>query len=277
MASGLFADHGLRVDLVDPLGRGPDNLLGLADGGADLALGSVHYLLAARARLGRPVPARFLAVLHQRSPLAAFVPLDSPLRAPGDLGGRRVARSTAPWFDQEYRSGIADLGLPAPVHVGPDEMGNRPSLARGDVDIIGSWDEAVGVIRKRAGIPVRAIPFGPEVYSTGLLAADRLEPALAARVARAFCDALERQRLEPAAGVAELCARLPDVEPERVAEEWSVLSRYLFAPAPAGTMRGERWTATLRHAARTHGFAPVALAEVCRLELLADAALADSA
>lgn len=262
---------------MDPLGGGPDAVEALAGGGAELALGSVHYLLAARARAGRPVAARFVAVLHQRSPLAAFVPVGSPRRVPADLAGARVACSTAPWFDAEYRAGLADRGVGPCVHVGPDALGRRPSLARGEVDVVGSWEEAVAVIRQRAGIPVRAIPFGPEIYTTGLLAADRVGAGVVDRAVRAFASALADQRAAPGAGVAELRRRFPDVDAGRVAEEWSVLERYLFGPDRPGTMRADRWDATLDHAARVHGFPPAGVAGVCREELLAPGPLADSA
>ena len=268
MASGLFAEHGLRVEFVAPLGRGPEALERMGEGGAELALSSAHYLLGARARLGRPPGVRFVAVAHQRSPLAAFVPVDSPRREPADLAGARVACSTAPWFDAELRAGLEYLGIAPPVHVGPNALGTRPSLARGEVDAVGSWEDAVAVIRERAGIPVRAIPFGPDVYTTGLVASDSLPAEAAAAAASAFAAALAAQRAHPDVGVAELCARFPSVGAERIGEEWSVLSRYAFGAGAPGTMRVDRWEATVRHGARVQGFPVVDVAEVCREELL---------
>lgn len=241
----------------------------MGDGAADLAVGSVHGVLAARARPGRPPKVRFAAVLHQRSPLAAFVPTTSPLTTPADLAGARVVRSNAPWFDAEYRAGLESLGLAPPVHVGPNPLGTRPSLARGEVDAVGSWEDGIAVIRERAGIPVRAIPFGPDVYTTGLLAAASLPSEVVQRVVRAVAAALAALRLRPDLGVAELCARIPGVGPDRVAEEWAVLSRYLFGPAGPLVMRPDRWEATIRHAERAQGFPPVDVAVLCRQELMA--------
>jgi ABC-type nitrate/sulfonate/bicarbonate transport system substrate-binding protein len=256
------------VEFVDPLGRGPEGLVRLGEGGADLALGSVQYLVAARARLGRPTGVRFVAALHQRSPLAAFVPEDSLRRVPADLAGARVACSTAPWFDAEFRAGMEYLGVAPPLHVGPGPLGTRPSLARREVDAIGSWEDAVAVVRERAGIPVRAIPFGPDVYTTGLLAADSLPGEVVGRVAAALAAALVAQRERPDAGVAELCARFPTVAPGRVAEEWSVLTRYLFGPEGPGAMRADQWAATLEHTARVQGLPRLDVGEACREDLL---------
>ena len=241
----------------------------MGDGAADLAVGSVHGVLAARAATARPPKVRFAAVLHQRSPLAAFVPIDSPLTTPVDLTGARVVRSNAPWFDAEYRAGLEHLGLGPPLHVGPNPLGTRPSLARGEVDAVGSWEDGIAVVRQRAGIPIRAIPFGPEVYTTGLLAADSLPSEVVERVVRSVAGALVALRLRPDLGVASVCERIPGVGPDRVAEEWAVLSRYLLGPGEPLVMQADRWEATLRHAERVQGFAAVDVGLVCREELLA--------
>lgn len=237
-------------------------------------MGSVHGLLAAAAPTARPPRVRFAAVLHQRSSLAAFVPDDSPLTTPGDLAGARVVRSNVSWFDAEYRAGLEYLGLAPPVHVSPNPLGTRPSLARGEVDAIGSWEEGIAVVRQRAGIPVRAIPFGPDVYTTGLLAADSVSTEVVERVVHAVAAALAGLRRRPDLGAAELCARIPGVDAGRVAEEWGVLSPYLFGPAEPLVMGRDRWEATLRHARRVQGFPPLDVAAVCREELLAAPVLA---
>ena len=256
--------------MVDPVGRGSEALARMGDGAADLAVGSIHgFLAAAAAGTAEPPRVRFAAVLHQRSPLAAFVQSDSPLTTPGDLAGARVVRSNAPWFDAEYRAGLEYLGLAPPVHVGPNPLGTRPSLARGEVDAVGSWEDGIAVVRKRAGIPVRAIPFGPDIYTTGLLAADSVPTEVVGRVVHAVAVALASLRRRPDLGVAELCARVPGVDAGRVAEEWAVLSRYLFGPAEPLVMRRDRWEATLRHARRVQGFRRLDVAAVCRGELLA--------
>lgn len=239
----------------------------------DFAVTAVQARL--RQRSGRPERAdpRFVAVLHQRSPLAAFVREDSPLRWPSDLAGTTVAASTAPWFDHEYRAGLEALGLGAPVVVPRREDGVRPSLAEGEVDVIGSWDEAIAVIRRAAGAPVRSIPFGPQVYTTGVVAAEHVPGGVAARMVEALRAAFEQQRGDPGQGLDELCRRYPAVDRDGALEEWAVLEDYLFATGQPLAMTADGWAATIAHAVRTYGITPLAAAEVCREELLAAAAV----
>lgn len=266
-ASGLFAEHGLDVDLVGPLGRGPENVVRTAEGGADFALTSVYYYLAARQQLGGRLRARFVAVVHQRSPLAAFVPLESPLEHPADLGGVRVAGATPAWFQSEYQGRLVELGL-QPAVVVPVGDGDRPSLARGEVDVIFSWAEAMPLIRQSAGIPVRSIPFGADIYATGLVAADDVAPGVVSRMVQALRAALEQQRRQPSLGIAELCARLPSVGPDRVREEWVMLNNQVLVGDECLTMHSQRWVATIEHVCRTHGFDILPVVDVVRADML---------
>ena len=272
MASGLFARYGLEVDLVAPV-RGCGGAPAAGGPPPDFALAAVHSRLAAA---GRASPrSRFVAVVHQRSPLAAFVPLASPLRHPADLSGRRVAASTVPWFDHEYRQGLLDLGLaPGPV-VPPHPSGERPSLAREEVDVIGSWVESIGPMRRRAGIPVRSIPFGPPIYTTGVTAADGVPAGVVERTLAALVEAYAQQRRRPDLGVDDLCRRFPKVAAADAVEEWGRLDDYVFgAGVPALSMDAGRWRATLDHGARAHGFTGIQLEAVCRPELLSVAVAA---
>ena len=271
-ASGLFAGHGLDVELVGPPRRRPapaEDAASPEPTPPDFAVTAVQARLTARARRPERAQPRFVAVVHQRSPLAGFVPLDSSLRWPADLAGARVAASTAPWFDLEYAAGLEAMGLDAPVVVHRREDGVALSLAEGEVDVIGSWDEAIAVIRRRAGVPVRSIPFGPAVYTTGVVAADTVAPHVAARMVEALRAAFEQQRADPELGLEELCRRYPAVDPDSALEEWAVLEDYVFAGGQPLAMTGVRWEATIAHAARTYGLVPVAVGEVCRQELLA--------
>ena len=263
MASGLFARHGFDVELVAPV-------RGCVAGGPsppavppDFALAAVHGHLAALAA-GRDLGSRFVAAVHQCSPLAAFVALESPLRRPADLDGRRVAASTVPWFDHEYRQGLLDLCLrPGPV-IQPHPSGQRPSLATGDVDVIGSWAESIAPLRRRAGIPVRSIAFGQPIYTTGVVAADRLAAGVVERMLTALGEAYAQQRALPTIGAGDLCRRFPKVAATDAVEEWGLLAPYLFGHGPALAMDSRRWQDTLAHGARAHGFTGVALSGLCR-------------
>ncbi len=215
---------------------------------------------------------RFIAVVHDRSPLAAFVAVDSPLKRAEDLGGNRVAASAAAWFDREYQAALRRLGLAPAVHVAPSAPGERPSMVRGEVEVIGSWAEAVAVIRRRAQTAVRAIPLGSDIYNTGLVAADHLDSDIVGRMAAAFSDALQHQRQNPDAGLAELCRHHPDVDADAVREEWSVLSGYL-GPRRPGVMDRARWQATIEHLRQIHGFSHVTVADLIREGLVGESVL----
>lgn len=149
-------------------------------------------------------------------------------------------------------------------------------MVAGEVDVIGSWDEAVVVIRRRAGVPVRPIAFGPHIYSTGLIVRDGVSADVVARTARAFSDALWSQQQDSTPGLDELCRRFPTLRHADVLEEWSILSRYMNAERP-GVMEVGRWSDTLEHAAETHGLAAPDISEVCHDALLLESVGACSA
>lgn len=286
-ASGLFAEHGVDVQLVDPPRRrpaaaAPDQaaVAGEAPVPApapaaeparpDLAVTAVQGRIRARARQPEQAPSRFVAVVHQRSPLAAFVREDSPLRYPSDLEGARVAASTSPWFDLEYDAGLEAMGIGPSVRVPRREDGRKLSMVDGEVEVIGSWDEAIAVIRRRAEVPVRSIPFGPaQVYTTGVVAGDHVSTEVVVRMVAALRAAFEQQRADPELGLEELCRRYPAVDPDGALEEWSVLDDYVFAGGQPLAMTGVQWEATIAHAARTYGLAPMAVAELCREGMVA--------
>ncbi|MGI8686218.1 MAG: ABC transporter substrate-binding protein [Acidimicrobiales bacterium] len=272
-ASGLFADHGLDVELVGPARRAPAPAGRHASAGGepappDFAVTAVQSAVGARVRRPHDRHPRFVAVVHQRSPLAAFVPVDSPLRWPSDLAGARVAASTAPWFDLEYRAALEALGLDPPVVVPARADGRRLSLADGEVEVIGSWDEAISVLRRRAGVPVRSIPFGPQVYTTGVVAQDHVSGDVVARMVEALRHAFEQQRANPELGLDDLCNRYKGVDRAGALEEWAVLDDYVFGTGQPLTMTDDQWEATVAHAARTYGLTPVAVGELCREELV---------
>lgn len=271
-ASGLFADHGLDVELVAPAPRpaaagAPAPAAG-RPARADFAVAAVQSNLTARARRPEAAHPRFVAVVHQHSPLAAFVPLGSRLRWPSDLAGARVAASTAPWFDHEFRAGLEAMGL-GPPHVVPRREDGVPwSLVDGEVDAVGSWEEAIAVIRRRAGTDVRAIPFGPRVYTTGVVAEDRVPAEVVTRMVSALRAAFEEQRSAPHLGLDALCRRFPGVDPGAALEEWGILVDYVFAGGRPLAMTAEQWERTIAHAARTHGIVPLAVDQVCRTDAL---------
>lgn len=241
---------GFDVELLDPEG-GPENVQRVAEGEADFCLTSVAHYLTARHRYG-DLPARFAAIVVQRSPMAALVPVDSPLKVPTDLTGARLGGPADGGLVLEYQASLDELGI------GPSELVDMgysdawAALARGEVDAVADYVDIIPRLRRQAGIPVRAIPFGIDVYSSGLVAADRLTEDRVMEMGAAVIAALERQRRQPEEGLAALAQRYPDTDPAAAQEGWSLAAPNIFTDVSTGSMDVDGWNRTLRFVARAH-------------------------
>lgn len=253
--------------MLEPV-PGPENVRRVAAGGADFCLTSVTHFLRARAQSGA-LAARFVSVVVRRSPMAAFVAADSPLATAADLGGRRLGGPPDSGLVAEYRAGLAALGLDPPVLVSLDYAAAPAALATGEVDAVCDFVDLLPRVRRQAGVPVRAVPLGLDVYSSGLVAADRLAADVVTRMQAAVAAALERQRLDPAAGLAELARRYPEADPAEALEGWWLAEPNIFTDgAPAGTSDPAGWAATVAHLATAHGLPAPAPQTVYRRELI---------
>ena len=101
------------------------------------------------------------------------------------------------------------------------------------------------------------MPLGLDVYSSGLVAADRLPHELVARMTAAVVAALERQRHEPELGLPEVVARAPRVVPDDAREGWRLVEPRIFTGEAPGSMSPDRWALTVAYLSRAHGLAPV--------------------
>jgi NitT/TauT family transport system substrate-binding protein len=264
-ASGLFADFGFDVELLDPEG-GPANVQRVADGGADFCLTSVAHYLNARARYG-DLPARFAAIVVQRSPMAALVAAGSSIATPADLSGRRLGGPAAGGMVLEYQAALDRLGLGRSELVDLDYREAWTALAEGRVDAVADYVDIQPRLQRLSGIDVRAVPFGLDVYSSGLVAADRLPDERVTDMRAALVAALEAQRAAPEAGVDALVRRYPEIEPAAALEGWSLVEPYIFTDVPAGSMDPERWADTVAFSASAHGIAAPDPQSVYRPEL----------
>ena len=272
---GLFAEQGLEVEFVD-CARAPDWTLrgftarpkAVAAGEADFALSSVAYLLAAQTEAEGRLPVRFAAISHQRNPIAAIVRDDSDLEEPADLPGSRAARTGIPWYAQEYSGALERMSLGPVVIV--DTPDPDAALGRGEVDVIPTWVDMI-LNHVHNDFAVRAVPLDIEVYSTGLVAADRLPLELVTRMRDAFAAGYELQRQQPELGMAAFRRRFPDISEQRIRASWSLFEPYAFGAAMPGSMDADRWQATIDHTAATHGLAVFAGEQIYRPELLAPA------
>lgn len=238
----------------------------VADGGAEFCLTSVLHYGRARAEWG-DVGARFVAVVVRRSPMAALVAADSSLRTPTDLAGRRVGAPESTAFIREYEEALARRGIGRPTVV-PMPYADAPAaLGQGEIDVVPDFVDLLPRVRRQAGVPVRSIPVGPDVYASGLVAADRLGDDVVRRMRAATVAALEQQRSAPHAGLDELARRYPEADPADAVEGWSLAEPNIFTGAEPGSMRSSRWADTLAHLAATHGLPLLAPDTVYRPEL----------
>jgi hypothetical protein len=147
---------------------------------------------------------------------------------------------------------MALLGLEPPELV-PLEGLPPEALARGEVDMVCDFADLLPRIRRQAGIDVRIVPLHLDLYSSGLVAADRLPDELVARVQAAVAAALEAQRQDPELGLDELARRYPDADPFEALEGWALAVPNIFTGPPPGSSDPETWARTIAHFAGAHG------------------------
>lgn len=277
MASGLFAEYGLLVEILDPPPPpGTTNPHRVATGGADFCLTGVTYYLQALEEAGAGYPARFVSMVHQRSPLGAIVAGDSRFVSPGDLAGGRLGRvQIKDWLADEFCQALRDRGLDVPASVHLESDPDR-ALASDDIDMVPTFVDAINSVRARGSRPVRAIHVGGEFYATGLVAADRLPHDLVCRMRAAVAAALEHQARDPEAGIAEYLERYPRSRAQHALEGWTMFAAHAIPGTPgtaAGAMDQQRWTATLAWLTQVHNFPCFPPEAVYRPELATPAAL----
>lgn len=215
---------------------------------ADFCLSRVAAYLAAA-----PVAARYVAVLVGRSPICAFVPTASPIQRPDQLSGRRVGGAV--WAMAEFVGALSWLGLP-PASVVPMSRTSGGGLlqeacamlADDRVDMVVDFEDLLPRARRHAGMDLRSVPLGAEVYSSGLVAGDGVPDELVGQMSAAVLATLERQRRDPARGLPQLLARSPHVVPADAIEGWHLVEPRIFRRDRPGSMTAEGWAATLAYA-----------------------------
>ena len=193
----------------------------------------------------------------RRSPIGAFVPASSTAVRPGDLSGLRVAG--APWAMAEFVGGMTELEVDPPVVVPTSRSTGGgllqeacAMLARGEIEAVADYEDLLPRARRHSGIGVRSVNLGLDVYSSGLVAADRLPTELVERVVGAVMATLERQRRHPERGVVEAVSRTPRVVPDDAREGWRLVEPRIFTGEPPGSMASERWASSVAYLAKAH-------------------------
>lgn len=275
--AGLFAERELEVEFT-PIVAAPDTSLrglservkAVADGRADLAFTSVAYFLSAQSEARGALRARFAAVFHQRSPLAALVAADSGFAQPGDLAGRLTSGRTFPWFVREYEAALEELGVRAPVVVDGPRQGNLfAALERREIDAIPTLIDMLPV-HAGNGRRQRAIPLAIPIYGSGLAAAERVPLELVERFNDALLAGFRLQRERPELGIDAYRRHFPHISKEHLRSSWSIFEPYAFARSRPGIMEARAWQTTIDYTTSVHGLAPVSPERVYRPELLTD-------
>lgn len=261
-SNGLFADLGLDVQLLEPPGS-IENIERVRSGEVDFCMTSVTHYLTARARFG-DLGARFVAVLVQRSPMSAIVREDSALVSPADLAGCRLGGPSDSHLVADYQASLDHLGIARSelVRLGYHEAWD--ALADGRVDALADYVDVLPLVRRATGAGVRAIPFDIDVYSSGLVAADRLSEEQVVAMREALVAAVERQREHPEEGLDALEGRYPEIDCAAALEGWSLVTPNIFRDVPPGCMSADRWAETVDFVSRAQGLPLVAPESIYR-------------
>jgi hypothetical protein len=266
VANGLFAHYGLDVEILEPA-PGPANVARVASGGSEFCLTSVSHFLKAQRQAVQP--ARFVGIVVQRSPMAGMVAADGDIVDRAGLSGARLGGPADGELTAQYQAALAHWGYArAPLVELP--YGDAPAaLGRGEIEVVTDYIDLLPRTRRQAGIPLRAIPVGPDAYSSGLVAGDSLSADLIVTMRAAVAAALERQRSDPEWGVAALCDRYPEADPADAREGWALAEPNIFTGVPVTTMDRCTWDFTLAHLSAAYGKPSPAPEQVYREEFLA--------
>lgn len=267
VADGLFAEHGLDVELLESA-PGAERVELLAAGAGDFLLTAILYHLQALAEAAT-LPVHAVGLLHRRSPVAALVRADSGIVTAADVAGRRLGAPVGTqmgWLAVELQASLREAGR------GPAEMVDMTyreayaAIARGEIDLIANFADLLPIDQRRSGTPLRAVPVGRDIHTSAVLAHDSVPPELVDRFLAAAEASFHRQGQDPGRGVDALLDRHPEVDPEVAVDTWRRLEPYAV---PVRGMDAGGWRRTLDWNARVHGLPPFPVDRVVRTDLLA--------
>lgn len=269
-AIGLYEDHGLEVELVDPE-PGVENVRAAARGVYDACLTSVAYVL--RAKTEEPeLPVKFVFMVARRTHMAAYCRSDLTTAAGAvpetlaDLSGATVLGSSQSPFVREYLSALAAIGAAAGPLVDVPYADVMEALASGRGDVAADYLDLAPAFEASArahGAVVKALPFyraGLELYGSGLVVGDRMRderPENVRRLVAAVSAALHATRRQPQTGLPLLTRRFPDAGRQRTLDGWRAGEELIFGDNVSGGALGEMdtatWERTIAFHAVTHG------------------------
>src|SRR5919201_1284512 len=287
-ATGIWQEHGLDVELVDPF-PGPDNAKAVAAGRYDACLTSAAHFLRAK-REDPALAAKFVFMVARRTHIAAFAiegrpaAHGRPIAAIADLAGASFIGEPQSPFVREYLAFLALGGIEPGRGVALPYEDQFAAVARGEgdvaidfLDLRPRFEEAL-----RPDQRLRPPPFfegGVSGYGSGLVVSTWLIETRRDAVRRlggALRGGLLVTREDPAVGLDQLCRRYPATDRERALRGWSAGAPLVFV-GELGAMDRETWQETLEHYARVHGGPPLDPDEVFDGSFVSDRAEAASA
>lgn len=281
--NGVFAEHGLEVEIVDPE-PGIANVEAVAAGRYDACLTSVAYFLEAKDEQPT-LAARFIFMVARRPHMAAFFMSGRAgshgrsIESFADLEGASFVGPADSPFAAEYFSLLDHLGLSpgAVVDLPYGETIEALVLGKGDVsadylDLLPRFAQAA----EGSGLHVGALPFfeaGLEVYGSGLVAGTHFiksRPEAARRLTGALAGALRTTRSRPEAGLEPLLARYPATDRATAVAGWTTGETLIFGDDDdsLGAMDDQGWKATTAHHLTTRGIVELPPEELYDLSFL---------
>ncbi len=244
---GFFAEEGLEVEIREGTSTRRPNVE-LTEGRAHYGTGSATYLLD---RLnGQPLV--LVTSVFQHSLLALMVPLNSDIRSPEDLRGRRVATSGR---HPEIAAMFAAEGLPPDAFVRVDDKWEVNEILTGEADAQTVYLTDVPFDMQQLGVRVRLIrpqDYGVDFYGDSLFTSEaelRARPERVAAMHRAVLRGWQYALEHPDEVIDYIVRTFPDrpskVTRERLRFEARQTARQINAELlDLGHVNPQRWRRT---------------------------------
>ncbi len=240
LEKGWYREEGLDVKVQRGQGSA-DTVKRIAAGQGDVGIADISTVIAARANSDAKVKA--IALWYRRPPHGIFVRADSPIKAPRDLEGKKLAISPGNshqilWPIFEKLSGLKPNSV---TWVTMDAASMPPSLIKGTTDAVPFFVVHEARIRKIARqqnqdirVLVAWADLGLDLSSTSLIAreetiekdADGLKAFLRATL-RGADYAFRQKHFDE--GVGYVVKHHPEVDPDGALGAAQVASRFVYA------------------------------------------------
>jgi NitT/TauT family transport system substrate-binding protein len=253
---GFYKDAGVDVTISRGFGSG-DTIKRVASAGASFGVADIGAIVAARAN--DDIPVRIVAVTYDKASLGVIYQVQSGIKLPKDLEGRKLGRSASgasvnmlPGFlkaNSLDRSKITEVGV--------DAATLAPLLASGQVDAI--LDQSIYVSRyasvaaqqgKTVAV-MRYSDYGLATYGNAIIASPdtlKAKPDMVRRFIEASIKGMAYAFAHPDEAVAILVKANPEVDPQVAKDEMTALAEIELTPDVArngfGSIGKERMATT---------------------------------